>query len=498
MEFLLLGLFIGVPILIFARLVLSERAVSKVPGFKAACLYTSPSGSCTIAISENSSEVVIVDGWGTARRYRNSDIVQVEVKSNGITLQTTNRGSQALGALVGDLVFGPVGFVVGALTGSKRTREKIKTLSLLVFTTDLQHPCYEIVFFSHWGGGFDPSNLFVTSAANKLNLWRGRLLAVIRAGESAPTDPIPEAHDASNRVATECNEIAQLPPLPAAPLPAANITDVLIQPKGDDVIHLPKPVSSVAEKNQATLRSARELGEKSAKNLLVGAGVLAYFFGWIILGMVVWVSGVTVSVIIRDLFLGPRLPTLASSSVTVVMGALSFWIAFHLMQKSKGQPIDAKKMKYGFGTLFVLAIFSLAATKPTLDANTRESLTTNNPIVVTAKRAIGAGQLITPDDLLENKWGTSSAPDNSFNSVNSLLLGGPVFAISTIEKNEPVLASRVSRGDKSNLKGEPQGAQAQKNDSVSDHVAAPKPEGADDRVGESPNRKKSKKKAKTQ
>ena len=71
----------------------------------------------------------------------------VEVCKNGTSLIKTNRGSQVAGAAIGAILLGPMGLLVGAVTGSKRKSEKINRLSLKIYVSDVLNPVREIVFY---------------------------------------------------------------------------------------------------------------------------------------------------------------------------------------------------------------------------------------------------------------------------------------------------------------------------------------------------------------
>lgn len=105
-----------------------------------------------------------------------SEIIAVEIRRNEQTIERTNRKRQLAGAAVGKVVFGNVGAVVLGVTASKRHETEVKKLSLLVFSSDFDVPCTEIVFHS---GGSSALNV----AERELNEWYGRFLAIVKNGE---------------------------------------------------------------------------------------------------------------------------------------------------------------------------------------------------------------------------------------------------------------------------------------------------------------------------
>jgi hypothetical protein len=75
------------------------------------------------------------DAW---RIYRYADIVNSEVIENGDQVQ---QGGASLGrAVVGGMLFGPLGAAVGSMTGAKRSNQAIHTLQVKVTVNDLSDP----------------------------------------------------------------------------------------------------------------------------------------------------------------------------------------------------------------------------------------------------------------------------------------------------------------------------------------------------------------------
>lgn len=101
----------------------------------------------TYCAVDEGSEKVILGEDNIEKIAAFSEIVSVDVITDGVTISSTNRGSQLLGAAVGGLAFGGVGAIIGGLSGSSKTSEKVKKLALRVCVDDFEKPIYGITFF---------------------------------------------------------------------------------------------------------------------------------------------------------------------------------------------------------------------------------------------------------------------------------------------------------------------------------------------------------------
>ena len=86
------------------------------------------------------------------------------------------------------MLLGPAGLLLGGLTGSKRTVEKLKRLSLKLYTNDLYRPITEIVFYSNMNGG-DPDGFLEKASARTLDEWYGRFLTIAQSATQQQASP---------------------------------------------------------------------------------------------------------------------------------------------------------------------------------------------------------------------------------------------------------------------------------------------------------------------
>ena len=161
-----------------------RNAIAALPNFQPAILEDAGKMSIGLAIDPNSQQFVLLPKKQPPKLYAFSDLVAVEVQKNGQSYETSNRGSQITGAAVGAVLLGPLGLLVGGLSGSKKKVETVRELSLKLYLTDLQHPVTELVFFKS-RIDHKPTDFVVKDAAKRLDDWYGRLRTIVAANERA-------------------------------------------------------------------------------------------------------------------------------------------------------------------------------------------------------------------------------------------------------------------------------------------------------------------------
>ena len=142
-------------------------------------------GSSTMAVST----FIAFDGSIPKKlvyhRYHFSQIIKADVLKDGITIGTTNRGSQAAGAAIGALAFGGVGAIIGGLSGSTRSVENTKRISINIVVDDLDHPNHKIVFFTARGDGKSRKSLAFLEASKAVADFAAFINAAIRNSQAS-------------------------------------------------------------------------------------------------------------------------------------------------------------------------------------------------------------------------------------------------------------------------------------------------------------------------
>ena len=158
----------------------AKKAFRKIKGFSPTHEFVSPFGT-GIAVDTDSQRIAF---WGKNWAIFDcdfKDILSTETVINGESVNKTNRGDQIIRGAVGGLLLGPAGLLIGALTGSKRTEEKISKISIRVNVNDIDNPMHEVVFYE--GEKIKKSSFEHEVWAEKADEWIKRINAVIAVSE---------------------------------------------------------------------------------------------------------------------------------------------------------------------------------------------------------------------------------------------------------------------------------------------------------------------------
>lgn len=155
-----------------------KRWLQQAKDFSAAVMYGGTGDNPGIAIDTARKKFAIIPRHGQPRVFEFEQLIAVEIERNGDSIQKTNRGSQVLGSAVGGILLGPLGILMGGVTGSKRTSETIKKLSLKLYTNNLVAPVVDVPFFNS-PKGVSPEHSAAKTAATDLDQWYGRFRTIV-------------------------------------------------------------------------------------------------------------------------------------------------------------------------------------------------------------------------------------------------------------------------------------------------------------------------------
>ena len=177
-----------------AKVEATIAAVRTNHDFDAADLYLNPKDHTGIAIDLTWGKLLLLrDGSETCVGFE--QLISVELFEDSVSLVHTNRGSQVGGVIVGGLLAGGVGAVVGGLSGSRRSSEKVRKLVLKIITDDFNDPNHEVTFLLHSFG--EPSlnrrHPIYKEALENASLWHSRLTTIMK---RTATGKMPEAEGA--------------------------------------------------------------------------------------------------------------------------------------------------------------------------------------------------------------------------------------------------------------------------------------------------------------
>jgi hypothetical protein len=177
----------GIGCIVWARLfafpILVRRQLSKIPNFKPTLEWINARNGNALALDISQNKLALIDAHGGSV-VGFQQILAVEVCKNDISIIRTNRGSQLVGAAGGYALLGPMGLLIGAVTGSKRQTEKINKLSLKIYVADLLNPVREIIFYH--GKPIDLGSVTYETISRRLDEWHGRLRVIVAGNAETP------------------------------------------------------------------------------------------------------------------------------------------------------------------------------------------------------------------------------------------------------------------------------------------------------------------------
>jgi hypothetical protein len=194
-PFILLGLFLAIIIAIWIYAVGKEAERQLRAEFPNAKIFVNKFKSNFIALDFDTSTLavstfILYDSSSIPKKllylkYDFSQIVKAEVIKDGVTIGTTNRGSQAAGAAIGALAFGGIGAILGGLSGPTRSEEKTTRISINIVVDDLEYPNHEIIFFTAPGNdGMSTRDVAVEVASKKVADFAAFIDAAIRKSQA--------------------------------------------------------------------------------------------------------------------------------------------------------------------------------------------------------------------------------------------------------------------------------------------------------------------------
>ncbi|WJV20683.1 hypothetical protein QU593_09735 [Rossellomorea marisflavi] len=108
-----------------------------------------------VAISEENERILLLsrDNLKDDFNYKSlpfSSLAEVSLKEDGETVSKASRGSQLGGALVGGALAGGTGAIIGGLSGSRSSKDVIKSIDLKLTINDLSAPYENINIMNHY------------------------------------------------------------------------------------------------------------------------------------------------------------------------------------------------------------------------------------------------------------------------------------------------------------------------------------------------------------
>jgi hypothetical protein len=151
----------------------SSHFIAKIP------LSTNiPAG---LAVDDSSRKLCVLHG-DTTKLYDYEEIIESEVIIDGKSVTKTSRASQFVGTAIGGVLAGGVGAIIGGLSGSTSTKEKVKGVSLKLIVNDTKNPVHLIDFIELTNTG----STIPEQALEEAKAWHDLLSVIINQGKKEP------------------------------------------------------------------------------------------------------------------------------------------------------------------------------------------------------------------------------------------------------------------------------------------------------------------------
>ena len=113
-----------------------------------------------------------------------NQLLSSEIFQDGSSIIKTNRTSQIGGALLGNILIGPIGLLIGGLTGSKTQANKVHKIDLRIVVNDIKNPTHIINFLD---SETNISSFTYQNAIEKARKWQDMLSVIIKTADEEDT-----------------------------------------------------------------------------------------------------------------------------------------------------------------------------------------------------------------------------------------------------------------------------------------------------------------------
>jgi hypothetical protein len=186
----LLITFLCLPAIIFTSIYFSNRKKKKelIDHFKISdvnwSVNFSYNGKSLLAINSVAQKLAVGD-FENYHTIDFKDLVSVEIEKNGEALVNTSRSSQAAGAAVGAVLLGPIGLLIGGLSGSKRSAQMINSLGIKITAMNNDAPVHRFLFFKISGSGVKLDGPIIAPHIKKIENLHAIIFNAIKSSSAA-------------------------------------------------------------------------------------------------------------------------------------------------------------------------------------------------------------------------------------------------------------------------------------------------------------------------
>lgn len=140
-----------------------------------------------IAISEKDEILAIVHRKSIKDSFifspiKFSDIIESSITEDGETIIKVNKGSVIGGAIVGSVIAGVIGATIGGLSADRKSKNKVKKITLMIVVNNLKNPIYEINFMNMINPIDRENSLYKTRYYN-VTKWHKMISVILKRNE---------------------------------------------------------------------------------------------------------------------------------------------------------------------------------------------------------------------------------------------------------------------------------------------------------------------------
>src|SRR5208282_6038056 len=168
-----------------------EHRIAALNGFNATFQQVGSDGRSALAIDTRRQLICLAKKESKQVRliaYR--DILSVELLEDGNAVTREESKSVVGRALLGGLILGPVGAVVGGMSGlggyTATTTQTVDSIDLRIVVNEMREPLFLLNFLN---ASTPKRSRDYESAAGQANKWRARIAAAMRQGDDATLPP---------------------------------------------------------------------------------------------------------------------------------------------------------------------------------------------------------------------------------------------------------------------------------------------------------------------
>lgn len=133
-----------------------------------------------------------------------TEILESEIIQDGVSITKTSRGGQLAGAIVGGVLAGGAGAIIGGVTSSKSTSEKINKLILRVTVNNTSQPIHDVVF-ANYTSPKSNDDILVKKVVEQLDHFHKVISILIKQNDNQKKN-----EQTSNSTADELMKLAEL------------------------------------------------------------------------------------------------------------------------------------------------------------------------------------------------------------------------------------------------------------------------------------------------